>query len=132
MIILNDNVLSERFHRVHLLASSLFNQEDLSEGAATNDRNDLEVGESDVRVVLRIDKGRAMCDTLRYLVCEIVVSSVVLRLGWLVSERLVEILRANSVALGWNLVLACLRVFLGSAVLLQCPRHAVHGHVVVL
>ena len=132
LIILNDDVLSERFHRVHLLASPLFNQKDLAEGAATNNRNDLEVGKSDVRVVLRIDKRRAMCDTLRYLVCEIVASSIVLRLVLLVSEWLIEIFGANSVALGWNLVLACLRVFLGSAVFLQCPRHAVDGHIVVL
>ena len=82
--------------------------------------------------MLRIDKRRAMCDTLRYLVCEIVVSSIVLRLVLLVSEWLIKIFGANSVALGWNLVLACLRVFLGSAVFLQCPRHAVDGHIVVL
>ena len=43
-------------------------QEDLSEGAAANDGLDNEVGESDVLVELRVDKGRAMVATRRQLV----------------------------------------------------------------
>ena len=111
MIVLDDDIFSERFHREHLLASPLFDQEDFSEGAAANDRNDLEVGESDVRVVLRIDKGRTMC-ALWYLKGWIK-ASVGLIVSWLViNERLVEILSLVAVAIGWNLVLACLRLLL--------------------
>ena len=86
-------------------------QEDLSEGAAANDGLDNEVGESDVLVELRVDKGRPMVASRRQLV--VVVGCCAAGSGGrCVSERLVEILRAQSVAIGRNLVLAGLRVVL--------------------
>ena len=86
-------------------------QEDFSEGAAANDRLDNEVGESDVLVELRVDKGRAMVATRRQFVV-VIGCCAAGRGGRCVGQRLIEILRTQSVAFGWNLVLACLRVVL--------------------
>ena len=43
--ILNNDIFSQRLHRINLLRASLLHELDLSKGAATNDWLDLEIGE---------------------------------------------------------------------------------------
>ena len=105
-------------------------QEDFSERAAANDGLDDEIGESDVLVQLGVDKGRAMVASRRQFVILIRCAAAGLS-GRRVGKWLVEVLVAQAVALGRDLVLPCLRVVLRSAVALQFPRHSEHGQVLV-
>ena len=105
-------------------------QEDFSEGATANDGLDDEVGESDILVELGVDKGGAVVAARGQFVV-LVGRRAVGCGGGRVGERLVEVLGAQAEAIGRELVLACLRVVLRSAVLLQLSRHAVYRQVLV-
>lgn len=103
LVVLDDHVLSQRLHRVHLVRTSLLHQEHFSERATTNDRFDDEVGESDILVKLGIHERRSVVAGCRKGIVLISRAAKVL-IGWLVRKWLVRVLVAQAETLRGHLV----------------------------
>ena len=129
LVVLDDNILTQRLHSVNFLRSSLLDKEDFTEGASTNDRLDNEVRKCDVLVSLGVDERWAVIAASGQLI--VVIGRRVL-LRWSACNGFVEILTSQAEAVGRKFVHVGLSIGLGSAVLLQFTWDAVDRQVLVV
>ena len=115
MVVLNDHILTERFHGEYLAIVLLLHKEDFSKRSSSNDFLNLEVGQTDIGIT-SLGEGGTMHTRLRWQI--IILHGEWTSWGfWL--EGLVDVLVSLPVRVCWQSFNTTFDIFLGGLVLLD-------------